>query len=84
MARTLSSTLADLESAIADEGNAWAASQGHAQNAHLAAWSRRVFSLPDVIMWIREMGHQTSQGHDVINVTFGIKSTQREATHSCQ
>ena len=37
MARTLSSTLADLESAIADEGNAWAASQGHAQNAHLAA-----------------------------------------------
>ena len=37
MARTLSSTLADLEPAIADEGTAWAASQGHAQNAHLVA-----------------------------------------------
>ena len=37
MARNLSTTLSDLDSAITAEHNAWAAFAGYAQNAHLAA-----------------------------------------------
>ena len=37
MARNLSTTLSDLDSAITAEHNAWAAFAGYAENAHLAA-----------------------------------------------
>ena len=35
MARNLSTTLSDLDSAITAEHNAWAAFAGYAENAHL-------------------------------------------------
>ena len=37
MARDLATTLTELDSAIKAENSAWAASRGHAENAHLAA-----------------------------------------------
>ena len=37
MARDLATTLTELDSAIHAENSAWAASRGHAENAHLAA-----------------------------------------------
>ena len=40
MARDLATTLTELDSAIKAENSAWAASRGHAENAHLAAVAR--------------------------------------------